>query len=210
MRSPQQVRAETCFHEAGHIVAAHLLGRGIEHASVWSEHRLAGLPKVIEEGDPDGIGQVVYSPAAVTTIGEAVDDITCSLAGDVGARLAWTAGLVTDEQFGYGEVPDSELSPDEIPIVRSTPAAKAGALAIWFMPGRGDLAHAQEVAAEFTGSQQEAALLVAFCTARAGGLIQSERGQRILSVVALALEAHGQMDRELVAQFLDRASVLID
>jgi len=203
MRSPKQIRLETCFHESGHAVAAHLLGRRIRSASVWSEEALS-VPEVVV--DADAIGRVVLENRPPRSLEEAIADIVGCFAGEAASHIAWALGIVTDEQVGAKEIPIEELSADELLIVGSgqSPAQAAAARAYYRMPADGDQADAREIAKVWTSDPLEAAALIGFCQRRTANFAATDRFQAATNMLAGFLEEQGEMTGELIHHLLER------
>jgi hypothetical protein len=200
-RTPTALHHEASWHEAGHAVAAYLVGTPIDKIVVRTEQgallegRFAGSVYLAREEPKD--------------VHEAEDRILVLLAGTACVRVAWSIGTLSDEFLGRVE-PSKELTVDDLLVSRngSTPAGAAAYVGLNDERDSPDDQDAQALAQEWTGDTLEAASMLGYLRARTINVVQGERFQSLASTIAAALLEHGELDGDLATHLLDRANAV--
>jgi hypothetical protein len=207
-RSVAQILSETAWHEAGHAVFAHAVGRKLTKAYVLPPDEMSDALGNLR--DVDHLGRVEWEPYGLVSISDAIDRLCVGFAGEITAATAFMVDAGRDDlTFGRRRISAAELSAEELAVVSNTNgnrAQAAAAFGVYRMAAEGDLAHAREIALEWTSSGLQAEAMLAFCRIRCADAVSSEWFQQRAAILAGHLERAYVLEGDDLRACLDRAA----
>jgi hypothetical protein len=196
----KEERLRVAHHEAGHAVAAHLLGLGVDVVSIWPTKRWAGVCFTASRSiDTSGLRvgvPLIFQPIELRMHVEKL--IVCSLAGQIGEELGgfYRSGpVVQDDEDRYAEVlaAMTALTDEQRELLASGDDLTR--------PLTRDWDRACDLAWAICGSEEGAAL-VNYLRAAARTLVYTKQFRELVGLLVPPLLLHGTLSGAQVQALL--------